>query len=284
MNNEARYINPLTDFGFKKIFGDEEVMKEFLQNVLELKSPIAELLFLDKEMEGSCSIERGVVYDMRCKTEDGKEFIVEMQNRSQLYFSNRILYYLSRSIASQAEKGELWDFRLHPVYCIAFLNFHLDGFKPISKRTVKMVVEETGEEFTDKMRAYTLELPDYRKMSKEECKTKLDYWLYVLSNMENMTTNIPFEQELPILQKVGGIAELINMSAEDRQRYNISLDTYRTNRAAWEYAKIEGVREGFNEGHAEAILTTAKKLKDLNAPLEMIMSATGLSLEEINKL
>lgn len=34
------YINPMTDFGFKKIFGDAEIMKAFLNDVIQPKSPI----------------------------------------------------------------------------------------------------------------------------------------------------------------------------------------------------------------------------------------------------
>ena len=47
---EYRYINPLTDYGFKKVFGDEEVMTAFLTDLLEPKSPIVDITFLDKEM------------------------------------------------------------------------------------------------------------------------------------------------------------------------------------------------------------------------------------------
>lgn len=93
-------MNPLTDYGFKKLFGDKEVMRAFLTDLLEPKSPIAEIIFLDKEMNAPYSYERGVTYDLRCKSEDGSEFIVEMQNRSQRYFSDRILFYLSRSFSS----------------------------------------------------------------------------------------------------------------------------------------------------------------------------------------
>lgn len=78
-----------------------------------------------------------------------------------------------------------------------------------------------------KMRAYTLELADYRGKAEEDCKTKIDYWLYNLVNMESMTMNIPFQNQQPIFTKVDGIAELIHMSAEERSRYNISLDPFR---------------------------------------------------------
>ena len=110
---EARYINPLTDYGFKKIFGDEEIMRAFLTDLLEPASPIKTINFLDKELGAETESERGVIYDLRCETEDGKRFIVEMQNRSQSHFSDRILFYLSRSFSLQEKKGALnWNYAL----------------------------------------------------------------------------------------------------------------------------------------------------------------------------
>ncbi|HBJ76395.1 MAG TPA: hypothetical protein DDY68_00575, partial [Porphyromonadaceae bacterium] len=120
------YISPLSDFGFKRIFGDKEIMIAFLMDLLQPKSPIEDVIFLDKEMPPENELFRGVIYDLRCKTKNGEEFIVEMQNRMQENFADRIIYYLSRSISSQAKKGkEIWDYKLKPVYGIFFLNFHL---------------------------------------------------------------------------------------------------------------------------------------------------------------
>ena len=167
---QKRYINPLTDYGFKKVFGDEEVMKAFLTDLLEPQSPIQTITFLDKERPADTKYEHGIVYDMYCQTEDGKKFIVEMQNRSQINFSDRILLYLSRSLAAQtAQAIPDWDYRLTPVYGIFFLNFNLKGFEPRELRTIQLKVDETGEIFSDKLKAYTLELPGYKNNLHRQC-------------------------------------------------------------------------------------------------------------------
>ena len=85
--SKSRYINILTDYGFKRVFGDEEVMTAFLTDLLQPKSPIIGITFLDKELDGLSQYERGVVYDLFCTMENGDEFIVEMQNRSQPHFA-----------------------------------------------------------------------------------------------------------------------------------------------------------------------------------------------------
>lgn len=278
---QNRYINALTDYGFKKIFGDKEIMIAFLTDLLLPKTPIEDVIFLDKELGGVSEYDRGVVYDLLCKTIDGNEFIVEMQNRSQIHFSDRIIFYLSRSFSDQEEKGNSdWDFQLKPVYGIFFLNFHLRGFKPLTLRTVQLKVDETGELFTDKLKVFTLELPDYRKMREEDCKSKIDYWLYNITNLETMTTNVPFQSEQPIFSKVGNIAELVHMTAEERQKYNVSIDSYRTNLSVMKNERAEGVAEG----RAEEKLANALSLKLNGVPVDLIAKSLGLTEEEIEQL
>lgn len=274
---QNRYINPLTDYGFKKIFGDKEVMMAFLTDLLQPKVPIEDITFLDKELDGMSEYDRGVVYDLLCKTTDGSEFIVEMQNRSQNHFSDRILFYLSRSFSNQEEKGDTeWDYHLRPVYGIFFLNFHLRGFKPLSLRTVQLKVEETGEIFSDKLKVFTLELSDYRKMKEEDCKTQIDYWLYNITNLETMNTNIPFQSQQPIFGKVGNIAELVHMTAEERKKYNISIDSYRTN--------LSVMKNERSEGRKEREIEIAKKMISKGYGIEEISALTDLSSEEITNL
>lgn len=95
----AKFINPLTDVGFKRIFGDKQIMLSFLNSLFEGEFVIRDLEYLDKEQEALPGDERNIIYDLFCKTDTGHEFIVEMQCRSQLYFRDRILYYMSRAIA-----------------------------------------------------------------------------------------------------------------------------------------------------------------------------------------
>ena len=304
----AIYVNPLTDFGFKKIFGDEEVMKAFLTDLLRPVSPITKIIFLDKEMQPDNSLERGVIYDLRCKTENGGEFIVEMQNRGQTHFSDRIIYYLSRSIAPQGDKGVVetitedgkkknisWDFELEPVIGIFFLNFHLKGFEPRLLRTVKFKVEESGELFSDKMEAYTIELPCLNK-SEEECSEDLEYWTYILNNMETFQSQLPFISKKSIFGRVGDLASLANMATPEREKYQRSLDRYRTTAATYAYerqlgidmgreeGREEGRKEWLEEGRKEGVLATARNLKAAGIASSVISECTGLSEDEIKGL
>ena len=164
---------------------------------------------------------------------------------------------------------------------------------------MQLKVEETGELFSDRLKVFTLELPNYRKMKEEDCKTRIDYWLYNITNLETMKTNIPFQQQQPVFEKVGNIAELVRMTPEELKQYHISIDTYRTNLAVMQNERAEGREEGRAEGREEgraeglaqgleklkaATLNIAKQLIPTGMPAEQIAAITSLPLETIIEL
>ena len=275
-NIEGRYLNPLTDYGFKKVFGEKDIMIAFLTDLLNPASPIEDVIFLDKEMEADGEDMRSVIYDLRCKTQDGGEFIVEMQNKGQKHFSNRILYYLSHAISEQGEKGTSWNFDLHPVYGVFFLNFHMKGLKPQAIRTIQLRVDETGEIFSEKLKAFTLELVDFKDKPEAYPKSQIEYWLYNLVNMESMTEALPFQTQQPIFNKMGGISELSHMDSEERRKYFNSLNKYRTNLSVME--------NEHEEGRNERTIEIARNAKSMGMEASVISKLTGLSVSEIDSL
>jgi len=294
--NNSRYVNPLTDFGFKKNFGDAEVMKAFLTDLLELSSEIKSIKHLDKERLADTQMGRGVVFDLLCETVDGSRFIVEMQKRWQRNYAERIVFYLSREVSSQAkvaaldeeqgteQKMKKWDYNILPVYGIFFLDFHLPDFKPNTVRTIEFIVRETGEVLTDKVKAFTLELPSYGGKPDEECKTQIDYWLYNLANMETMKTDLKFKDKQPAFEKMQTLSELSAMTKDESDQYFMEQDYYRTLRNA-DGASFElGEKQGLEQGIEQGKIQVAKNMKQEGYTTSSIAKVTGLTKEEIEKL
>ena len=303
------YINPMTDFGFKKIFGDAEIMKAFLNDVIQPKSPIEKVTFLDKEMLPEKDDQRGVLYDLLCKTEDESEFLVEMQNAPQEKFSDRVIFYLSRSISRQGYRGKLrnhkWDYELRPVYGVFLLNFHLERRNPQKLRTLHVTVDEDHHRiFSDKLSAYMIELPCIKGKKEEDCETNIERWMYNLYNMKTSTKPLAFQDIMPVFKTVASQAEFNNMSESEQNRYMRLLDIYRTNLSALNYSRKEGreegLQEGMEKGRAEGLqegmvkgktegkleerYNNAKALKENGVPVAIISVSLGLSVEEVEKL
>lgn len=100
-----RYINPFTDFGFKKIFGSEvnkELLIAFLNTLLPPEAgTVADLSFLPNEQVGRSEYDRRAIFDLYCENEKGEKFIVEMQRAKQNYFKDRSVFYATFPIQQQ---------------------------------------------------------------------------------------------------------------------------------------------------------------------------------------
>ena len=86
-----KYINPFTDFGFKKLFGIEsdsyrinkELLIDFLNQILSNRESIKDLTYLNTENLGNSKVDRKAVFDLYCENEIGEKFIIEIQNVKQ---------------------------------------------------------------------------------------------------------------------------------------------------------------------------------------------------------
>lgn len=91
----GKFINPFTDYGFKKIFGQEiskDLLIDFLNDLLKGERVITDFTFLNNEQLPADEDGRSLIYDIYCSTDTGEKIIVEMQNKSQLRFKERTLY------------------------------------------------------------------------------------------------------------------------------------------------------------------------------------------------
>ena len=254
----SRYINPLTDFGFKYLFGNGEILKMFLNALFEREGKVVKSVrYMNKEKTAEAADDRTIIYDIFCKVDKGEDFILEMQNKKQDTFRDRALYYASRSVIDQGERGRLWKYRLRPVYGIYFMNFHLDDKVRDRELTdVRLMDTERKEVFSDKMRMIFIDLEAFGKKA-EECETNLDCWIYLIKNLQIMS-NTAFAPRA--FDKVYTWAELAAMPKKKRLQYEESLKHYRdmlmdkeTTRNAKKRAREEGLAEGREAGLAEGL-------------------------------
>ena len=136
-----------------------------------------------------------------------------------------------------------------------------------------------------------LELPTYRSCAEGDCKRDIDKWLYILANM-NRFKSFPFKEDKPVFKQMEELADIATFSKEEMRMYEDSLDRYRINRLTMktchdegvEEGKEQGLQQGIKQGMREKALQIARKMKDAQTPIEVIMEITDLSQEEIEKL
>ena len=294
------FIHPLTDWGFKRIFGDKELLMDFLNSLLEGERVITDLQYLNTEQLAERSDGRKTVYDLYCKTDTGEYIIVEMQNSQQAFFKDRALYYMAQSVVQQSKKGRGWQFDLTAVYGIYFVNFPIDKNDATEDyyKDIAMIDKRTGKVFNNKFRQIYIELPRFMK-SEADCDNFLEYWIYNLVNMEKLK-EISFKDRKAIFDRLERIASQANLSKDERARLDEDWKNYNDFFNTMDYAKEEGRKEGIiegrEEGRAEGIaegreegkkeeqLKLAKGFKEAGTPMAVIAQVTGLSIQEIEKL
>ena len=290
---KAKYINPFTDFGFKKIFGEEAskpLLMDFLNALLPDDSQIKNLSFKNPENLGQTILDRKSLFDIYCEAENGDRFIVELQKAKQNFFKDRTVYYSTFPIREQAEKGE-WNYKLKAVFCIGILDFTFDDYEnePNNKEVVHTIKlkNQHGKTFYEKLTYVYLEMPNFVN-AENELQTRLDKWLYFIKHLEDFQS-IPsiFKNEI-VFEQAFEKAELAKLNIEQFESYESSLKEYRDIKGyidtAFDDGKEEGKLEGKLEGKIEEKLEIAKSLLDLGINKDIISQSTGLTISEIEKL
>jgi predicted transposase/invertase (TIGR01784 family) len=253
-STQERYINLLTDFGFKRLFGSEPnkaLLIDFLNVILPSKHTVADLSYKSNENLGNTPIDRKAIFDIYCESITGEKFIVEIQKAKQNYFKDRSVYYATFPIQEQAIKGE-WNYKLTSVYTIGILDFIFDEHK--NDETFLHIVElknQKCEVFYDKLKFIYVELPKFKK-KEDELETHFEKWLYLFRHLPDLETPPETLQE-GIFNQLFEIAEIARFSSEEQQAYQNSLKYYRDLNNVVETSRQEGIEEGIIIGREEGI-------------------------------
>lgn len=297
--NGAKYINPYTDFGFKKLFGtplNKDLLISFLNSLFDGKEVVRDLTYLNGESLGNGYGDRRAIFDVYCENEQGETFIVEMQKAEQQFFKDRSVFYSTFPIQNQGKKG-IWNFKLKGVYTIGILDFVFPNHEypqDSLRHEVKLVDMDDKHVFYDKLTFLYLEMPKFTK-GEEELKTLYDKWLFVLHNLSRLMKRPATLQER-IFTRLFEQAEIARYTPEERQDYEDSLKVYRDMKNVLDTAELrglekgrkegrrEGRKEGIEQGTFEERRKNAKAMKALSLPLETIVKVTGMSADDIDKL
>ena len=293
MDGRERYINPFTDFGFKKLFGTEfnkELLVDFLNQVLGGREQVRDLTYLNTESLGRTASDRNAIFDLYCENEKGEKFIIELQNVRQKYFKDRSIFYSTFPIQDQAPKGGNWDYYLKAVYTIGILNFSFPSQEGKERylREVQLMDKQTHEIFYDKLTFIYVEVANFTK-DEQQLETHFDKWMYVLKNLSRLRDR-PHELQGKIFERLFIEAEIAKLKPKDMKAYQESLKAYWDNYSVQKTVEMaakearEAREKGKEEGIKEGKIEIAREMKKEKLPTSQIIRITGLTKEQIEKL
>ena len=277
---KAKYINLMVDWSFKRVFGTEvnkDILIEFLK-VIFPQFAITDITYIPTEQLGIMEEDRKAIFDVLCKTEDGKTFLVEMQRGAQEHFFERALYYTSfpimkqgkKAIAKEEEKGkDPWDFSLDGVFFLGVLDFKYEQDE-MTEHRYQLLETKTLKRMTDKLEFVFVEVAKFNKRE-DELETDLDKWLYLLKNMSTLLER-PAALRDRVFGRLFDVAEYARLDDEERKKYVEAMNTTRDTFNMIAYARKQNSYE------------IARRMIDKGLDMDTILDVTGLTKEDIAKI
>jgi len=278
----ATFLDLRCDWAFKRVMQDPELLMLLLNDFLP--ETITEVQYLHNEPSLIDRDEKQVIMDVICTVNNGRRFIVEMQQFKKSDFRARMFYYGASLVRSQLKSGDKYD-SLKPVYVICFMDFKLRH--PDDKLVYRYWMEEleSHEPYGKWLSIYLCELPRLQKSAMAEMNN-VESWFHILR--ESVTfAGIPEDMDsrfakvllasmmntVPENEKL----EYLRAMTEDEERLEYGRDRY-------EDGLSEGMEKGIKEGIEKKARATALTMLSDGVSIVQIARWTGLPEDEIQQL
>ncbi|WP_293353986.1 MULTISPECIES: Rpn family recombination-promoting nuclease/putative transposase [unclassified Microcoleus] len=212
------FINPKTDYAFKKIFGSSEskdILISFLNAIIYEGNPtIADLEIINPNLPPQVEGLKDSSLDVKAKLADDTLVIIEMQVLNVESFGQRILYNAAKTYASQLQKGQGYRM-LRPVIALTITDF--DMFKNSNNLISRFVYKEEVSNLPypdNDLKLVFVELPKFTK-TVDQLETLADKWLYFMKYAVTLAEIPPVMDSVPEIHQAFDIADRVNLSLEE---------------------------------------------------------------------
>ena len=287
MTMTGKYLDPKADLTFKMVFGEHpDLVMSLLNALLPLDDDgqITSVEYWPSELVPENPGKKDSVVDVRCTDQQGRQFIVEMQLYWNEFFQQRVLLNASKAIVRQLDKGMNYKL-IQPVYCLNLVNdIGFESAPDEFYHDYAIVNVEHSDRIIEGLRFVYVELPKFKPKTIAEKKMAV-LWLRFLTEINLSTETAPAELlENELTCKALSIVERSAMSEAQLntyEKYWINL-TDEEGIALARYNR--GVKDGMAQGEQKKAMSVARNLKLMNLPIADIATATGLAVEEVEKL
>ena len=279
MLTKTTFADPKADFVFKRIFGSEphkHLLVALLNALLERdeKHLIRDVTYLTPEQSPPLPGMKHSVVDVKCRDEQGRYYVAEMQVLGVEAFEKRMVYNTSKACTMQLPDGEAYS-SLAPLVGVTICNFMLwplNGHGPgaVALPTVggptsalstadlpvpmlshwHMQEQKSGVRGFSDIQYRFLELPKYA--AGPEPVTTIDCWAYLFRNAHKLAEIPPFLQCFPF-RDVLEIARVSNFTQEEWEVYDKAKMAEQDARGVASLARKEGEAKGREEGEAKGL-------------------------------
>ena len=229
--------------------------------------------------------------DIKARNSKGDIIIVEVQNTSELYYLERVLYGVAKAITEHINLGNTYK-EVKKVYSISILYFDLGKGSDyiyvgqnnfVGLHTKDNLIISTKEKNSIIRKSPTEIFPTYMLVRVNEfndvAKSPLEEWVEYLKNGV-----IKSDTKAPGLQEAREKLKYFSMSNEERHAYDEHVNAIMIQNDVLGNAREEGKAEGRAEGRAEEKVENAKNFLAMGLSPKQVAEGTKLPLSEVMKL
>ena len=278
----TKILSPMTDVVFKLLFGTEhsvEILTDFLLAVLKLSpSEYDSITITNPFLLQEYKDDKLGILDIKLKLKTGKVLNIEMQVDPVKFMETRVVFYTSKMITGQINEGEDYG-AIKPAISIIIAGHKLIKDSESYHHHFALYDAENKVKFTDVIEIHTLEMPKAREAFKEGQDTNLLNWMKFLDAKTEEELNMVAVKN-PAIKKA--TLRLMELSADEkaRQLYEDRLQMRRDNHARQQWAVDQAVSDALK---AEK-MNIARNLLSANTPIDTVLLATGLTIEDVDCL
>ena len=307
MEQKDRYIR--FDWAAKRLLRNKAnfgVLEGFLTVLLGENIRILEIL--ESESNQLSPEDKFNRVDIKARNSKDEIIIVEIQNTREIYYLERILYGVAKTITEHIGLGRIYS-DVKKVYSISILYFdigqgndylyhgqntfvgvHTGDFLQVTTKEKGVIVRKLPAEIFPEY--FLIRVNEFNKSA----VTPLEEWIEYLK-----TGSIRPDTKAPGLEEARRKLIYYNLEPAERQAYDRHIDAIMIQNDVLGTAREEGLQEGheeglqegreegreegLQEGRKESKITIARNMKNvLNLPDETIAQISGLPIDEIKKL
>ncbi|MBQ6156642.1 MAG: Rpn family recombination-promoting nuclease/putative transposase [Bacteroidales bacterium] len=251
------YINPKTDFGFKRLFMEGLKAKIRLLDLLKTFFPEqlqgASRVVLDStELLGDIEREKRVVLDILATLDDKTETLIEMQRANTLVFTSRSIFYTCRLVSKSLNRGDQYN-KMPTVIGLFITEETLPEFADLEGffHTVQLRRMD-GKNFSEKIILGYLDLSKFAALNPGQMKDmqfsdRQEKWGYTLANVGQMELQ-DLSQEDEVFRSVFEDSMHQKLTEMEKEEYKKSVLEYEDVQAAVQYAREQGLEQGLARG------------------------------------
>ena len=287
--HNLKVMDPLSDYGFKRLLASER-NKDILMHLLNVfisddTGIITDISYLPTEVLGIRKEDRFVRYDLYCKNQDGKRFIVEMQNGKQSNYADRLRVYTSLATVHNWDKKDKKYERVPKIYSFNIMSYDMPEFKGKKRFFSKIYQKDDDNDiFSKNIVYYFVELSKFAaQLETLDMSDERNRILYMFTNVVYLQKN-EINTLTPMQMRFYEECQINNFTDMEKQDYVKSLMEYPSVQEMIECERAEGIQIGIEQGREEEKRQIVRNMLAKGFDPDLVAEIVGLTAEAVREV